>query len=321
MSAANRTGRRAIWAAHGVIDTAVLVAIILMMAIGSFALWDSGQVVKAAEAANYEIYDPHAVVPGHSFEELQAINPEVFAWLTVYGTHIDYPIEQGPNNMKYVSTNAEGAYSLSGGIFLDASENRDFSSFPSILYGHHMEKEAMFGEIGLFANKSYFDARRYGRLFYDGKDHGLEFFAFVQADAYDRSVFRINIQGLPERQAYLDALLAKALHTRDLQVVVQDQILLLSTCSDASTNGRDILVGRITDQLFDNPFLDESLRETRSSGVDTLASWWAQVPWLAKIFMISLLLLLIALVVWAVLKRKHRVNQAPHSAGEGKMPA
>ncbi|MCL2299178.1 MAG: class B sortase, partial [Firmicutes bacterium] len=137
----------------------VLLVILLLLAFGCYAMWDSKQVYQAAEAARYEIYKPTTEKGALSFKELQALNPEVFAWLTVYGTHIDYPVTQGTDNMKYINTNAQGQYSLSGSIFLDSGCARDFSCFPCILYGHHMERDTMFGEIGKFADESYFDAR------------------------------------------------------------------------------------------------------------------------------------------------------------------
>jgi len=253
---------KAIRAANEAVNLTVLLVVLLLFVFGSYAMWDSRQVYQAADAARYEIYKPTGEDGGLSFKELQAINPDVFAWLTVYGTHIDYPVEQGPDNMKYVNTNAEGQYSLSGAIFLDCNCERDFSCFPCILYGHHMEKSTMFGEIGSFADKAFFDARRYGMLYYDGQEHGLEFFAFVRADAYDNSVYRAKV-GEEARQAYLELLLSKALHTRDLQMTAADRIVLLSTCSASSTNGRDILVGRITDDTYDDPF---DMKDTDKSG-------------------------------------------------------
>jgi sortase B len=190
---------------------------------------------------------------GKSFAELQSINPEVIAWLTVYGTNIDYPVTQGKDNIKYVNTNAEGKSSLTGSIFLDQANNKDFSDFNNILYGHHMEKKAMFGEIGTFSDRTVFDGHRYGNLHVDGKDKGIEFFAFVHTDAYDSAVFSANVEG-EARQVYLDYLLEKALYKRDIPVSADDKIILLSTCSADSTNGRDILVGRITDKVFADPF-------------------------------------------------------------------
>ena len=227
----------------------VLMIIMLLAAFAGYALWDSSQIHRAADKSNYAAYKPTAENQGKSFKELQTINPEVFAWLSVYGTNIDYPVTQGQDNMKYVNTNAEGLYSLSGSIFLDCNNRNDFSDFNSILYGHHMAKKVMFGEIESFSVRSVFDSHKYGNLYYDGKDHGIEFFAFLHTDAYDSAVFTPAVQG-EQRIKYLDGLLEKAMYTRDIGVNAEDRIVLLSTCSSNSTNGRDILVGRITSATF-----------------------------------------------------------------------
>ena len=239
-------GKVTIKAINGIVDTLVLVIIVTLTSFAGYAIWDSNQLYQEADKSHYAAYKPSVEDEGQSFKQLQEINPEVFAWLTVYDTNIDYPVAQGPSNMKYVNTNAEGVYSMSGSIFLDSGNSKDFSDFNSIIYGHHMEKRMMFGEIGEFKGKEKFDAHRYGNLYFDEKDHGIEFFAFVHADAYDFSVFSPNVKG-ELKQKYLDGLLAKAIHTRDIGVTVDDRIVLLSTCSSNSTNGRDILVGIITD--------------------------------------------------------------------------
>ena len=242
-------GRKTIKITNGIVNNAVLAVIVTLMAFAGYALWDSNQLHSAADSSNYAVYKPTPANEGKSFLELQAINEEVFAWLTVYGTNIDYPVTQGPDNMKYVNTNAEGGYSLSGAIFLDYRNSRDFSDFNSIVYGHHMAKNVMFGELDKFADKDKFDSHKYGNLFFDGEDHGIEFFAFVHADAYDKTVFSANVRE-ENRGEYLDGLLAKATHIREIGVTVQDRVVLLSTCSSDSTNGRDILVGRITDETY-----------------------------------------------------------------------
>lgn len=197
---AKHIGKKMLKAANSIVNLAVLVAVLALFTFGCYALWDSGQVYNAANALQYEVYRPRAEDEGKSFAELRAINPEVFSWLTVYGTNIDYPVAQGENNRKYVNTNAQGEYSLSGSIFLDSGNANDFSNFNSVLYGHHMEKQAMFGEIGLFAEQGYFESRAYGNLYYGGQNHGLAFFAFLHVDAYDFSVFTPNIQGSASQQ-------------------------------------------------------------------------------------------------------------------------
>lgn len=238
---------RIIKCASSAINLALLAAITVLLAFAAYALWDSEQIYQVANKAQYSAYKPSAENKGKSFKELQAINGEIFAWLSVYDTNIDYPVAQGPDNIKYINTNAEGLYSLSGAIFLDCANSGGFTDFNSLLYGHHMEKKAMFGEIGYFADREVFDSHRYGNLFFDEEDHEIEFFAFVHTDAYDGDVFNANVKGESQRQAYIDDLLAKSIHKRDIEVTTDDHIILLSTCSSASTNGRDILVGRITE--------------------------------------------------------------------------
>ena len=297
--------KKAVRTANSLVNFAVLAAILLLLAFGCYALWDSNQVYNAANAAQYEIYKPTVENEGKTFQELQAINPEVFSWLTVYGTNIDYPVTQGGDNMKYVNKGAEGSYSLSGSIFLDCENSRDFSDFNSILFGHHMEQRAMFGDLELFSDKDYFDARRYGNLYYGGRDHGLEFFAFLHTDAYDTSVFTPGVSGKEARQAYLDGLLNKAAFTRDIGVAVKDRIVLLSTCSSQSTNGRDILVARITDELFNDAFKTTEINNTGTQPeADGQRSAWANIPawpWIALSF--PAVLIILSIVIYH--KRKH----------------
>jgi len=257
-------GRRAIRLASETVNMAVLATVMALFAFGCYAIWDSNQVYHEAAAVRYEDYKPAGAAGIGSFEGLQALNPEVVGWLTVYGTHIDYPVARSDDNMKYINTDATGKRSLSGSLFLDSRDSRDLADFASIIYGHHMDRQTMFGEITQFADKGYFDARRYGTLYFGGRQHGLEFFAFVDADAYDDTVYRFKITGRAERQAYLDTLTARAVNLRaDVRVGPDDRIVLLSTCSSGATNGRGILVGRITDTVHDDAFqTDTADRDT-----------------------------------------------------------
>jgi len=295
--------KRTIQIINSVVNYVVLVIIVALIAIASYALWDSEQLYAAASKSNYTAYKPTAANEGKSFKELQAINPEVFSWITVYGTHIDYPIAQGPDDMKYVNTNAEGKYSLSGSIFLDSENSRDFSDFNSIIYGHHMDKQAMFGEIGTFSDKKVFDSHQYGNLFFDGKDHGLEFFAFMHVDAYDSKIFWPNVNE-SGRQGYLDNLLANAMYTRDIGVTSGDHIVLLTTCSPSTTNGRDVLVARISNDVFENPFPSTSSTGDSLISIDSLGSFFKLIPLWTWLLLLILVLLLLLLLIFMLRRRK-----------------
>ena len=305
---AKEIGRKTIKCVNSAVNIIVLTIVLLLLAYAVYALWDSKQIHEAADKSHYEVYKPTEANEGKSFRELQDINPDVFAWLTVYGTNIDYPVTQGDNNMKYVNTNAEGAYSISGSIFLDCDNSNDFSDFNSILYGHHMEKEKMFGQIGDFSDKAVFDAHKYGNLYYGRKDHGVEFFAFIHTDAYDNLVFTPNVKGA-DRQVYLDYMLEKALYKRDIGITAEDRIVLLSTCSSSSTNGRDILAGRITDTVYEDSWTGAG------SGN---GEYWAMtgqgsgITKTIKTLTLLLILILAALIVLIVrkIRQKQKYNES-----------
>ena len=301
-------GRRSIRIANGFVNLFVLIVILQLLAFSCYAIWDSGQVHSAASARNYTLYKPTVENETASFEDLQALNPDVFAWLTVYGTNIDYPVVQGENNIRYINTNAKGGHSLSGAIFLDYRSGPNFVDFSSILYGHHMENQVMFGEIASFSNRNYFEARRYGMLYVDGEEYGLEFFAFVHADAYDFDVFRVGISEPEDKEAYLNLLMQMAAHTRpDIPVTVNDKIVLLSTCSPNSTNGRDILIAKITDTTYPDPFEAEETDNPRTIPmIDELSGFWIRTPQWMKIGMAVMLALLITLTVILIYTKQRR---------------
>ncbi|MBC5648050.1 class B sortase [Christensenella tenuis] len=303
--AAKRIGKKAVKIVDSIVNWMVLVAILLLVATACYAMWDSNLVYAEADAKQYEVYKP-AEEDTASFEELRDINREVFGWLTVYETKIDYPVVQGADNMKYVNTNARGEYSLSGAIFLDSGNRQDFADFNSILYGHHMEKQAMFGELGNFAEESFFLNHPHGNLFYEGKDHGLEFFAFVHTDVYDALTFTSNIQGEEAQRDYLDMLLTQAIHTREVDVDIQDRIVLLSTCSLDTTNGRDILAAKISDEVFADRFTSE-ITEGEHIRAETQQGFLSRVPVWGWVLAGTVLLALI-IVIYIHRKRSKRGN-------------
>jgi len=293
-----RLGRNGIRLLDSIIDLMVLLLFLTVIAFGGYALWDSGQLYQEAGAEGYEQYKP---VAGDSltFAQLREINPDVFGWLTVYGTNIDYPLVQGEDNVTYVNTSVTGESLLSGSIFLDHRNRQDLSDFNSIIYGHHMDRQVMFGEIGEFSDEAYFEEHRYGNLYVDEQDYGIEFFAFLQVDAYDSRIYTPAIEGETDRQGYLGYLLVKAKYTRPVSVGPSDHLILLSTCTSDATNGRHILVGKLSTTVYDDPFRKETAWGT---GGRSLWEGLGQIP----VWLWAVLLLIAGLFLVTVKRRKGR---------------
>ena len=295
-------GKKIIKVMDSTVNFTVLVVLLLLLVIGVYAMWDSKQIYEAASSQVYEMYKP-TKEESLSFEELKKFNSDVIAWLEVYGTTIDYPVLQAEDNNKYLNKDVMGKYSLSGSLFLDYQNAPDFSDFNSIIFGHHMDKAVMFGGIDRFTDKDYFEKHRYGNLFFEGKNHGVEFFAFLEVDAYDYTIYRVAVPD-NAREEYLENLLEKATYTRNTGAIIEENIVLLSTCTSESTNGRHILVGRITDEVYQNEFIEEQ-EVNKGVGADQRIGLFERIPIIVwVIFVIVLFIFLLSL--YSERKRKVR---------------
>lgn len=233
-----------------VLDRVIVLLLITALLYSGFGLWDTYQIYKGAGVDSELLKYKPELGDGDNptLAQLHEINPDVCAWLTVDGTNIDYPVVQGRTNMDYINKNVYGEFSLSGSVFLDSRNARDFSDQYSLLYAHHIQGKVMFGQLPEFMEKAYFDSHTSGILFLPGRTLRIEFFACIYTDAYDAVAFNPAAVGGGESEArFLSYLKREAVQYRDIDVSASDRIIGLSTCSEASTNGRVLLFGRLAE--------------------------------------------------------------------------
>lgn len=238
-----KRARKLIRFASRAIDHLVILFLVLMLMTGAYAVWDTQQMLTAADAGQYALYRPEPDAP-LSFEELRAINPEVIAWLHIDHTGIDYPVLHAADNRKYLSMDAFGKPSGGGSIFLDYRNQPDFTDFNNLLHGHFMAGGRMFGDLARFEQQDFFEQNHTGSLYLDGCEYPLEIVAFIATAASDHSVFCPPLQEREEQEQFLDHLLAIAEFSRDFERDTNDRYLLLSTCNFDETDGRHILLAR-----------------------------------------------------------------------------
>lgn len=189
-----------------------------------------------------------------SFEELQIINPDVKAWITLYGTGVDFPVVYSKEQNYYLFRDAKGLRSMVGSIYIDSRCTPDFSDYNTILYGHHMEAHAMFGDLSLFKDKKFFDSHEYGNLFFNGQNHGLKILGYIKTQEGDPQVYKTNIEGSVEKSTFYNDLKSKSRLWRNAYYDFSENLVLLSTCASETTEGRTVLVTALTDEVFENPY-------------------------------------------------------------------
>lgn len=286
-----------------VIDFIIIAMVVLIALIGIYALWDSKQVFAEASSARYEVYRP-VENDTKSFEELQALNTDVFAWICEYGTKIDYPVVQGEDNFCYINKSVEGTYSLSGAIFLDFRNQKDFTDPVSIIYGHHMDQDAMFGDVDQFVKDGYLQEHPYGSLYVNGKTMGLENIAYMETDAYDHMIYDLT-KSTADVLRYVDQ---KASQKRPVEVGADDRIVILSTCAVSYTDARQLLIAKLTDTAQENPFpAEEENRKTTHMEVPMLKGEWHQAPvFLWWLILVLAVIIIVGMIIKAYRRRKMR---------------
>lgn len=80
------------------------------------------------------------------FKELKAQNPDIYAWLYIPGTDINYPVCQSTNDVYYLTHNTQGQLDANGALYTESKYNtRTFQDAVTVIYGHNMRSGKMFG--------------------------------------------------------------------------------------------------------------------------------------------------------------------------------
>lgn len=185
-----------------------------------------------------------------SASELASINEDYRAWLTLYDTNIDYPVMQGKDDLWYASHDIYGKTSLTGAIYLAASNSGDFSDAYNLTYGHHMDNRAMFGGIDLYAEGDYIDTHRRGILVTSDKVYDLDVFALIETSAYDDDVYVVSGKDIDD---VLSTIRRKHVVMRIDRARGAKKILAMSTCESSETNGRRVLFAVMTERDLTTP--------------------------------------------------------------------
>lgn len=91
-----------------------------------------------------------------NLSELYAQNNDLFAWIYIEGTKVDYPVMHTPENPeKYLRRNFDAKYSYSGVPFMDGRCSADSDNY--IIYGHNMKNGTMFSDIIDYEDKAFRD--------------------------------------------------------------------------------------------------------------------------------------------------------------------
>jgi sortase B len=182
------------------------------------------------------------------WDELREVNDEIYAWIYVPGTEVDYPVLQSQKNGEdyYLNHNLDGSSGYPGCIYTQALNSMDFTDFVTVLYGHNMKDGTMFKSLHNYSDEDFFDTNRYIYIYTPEKTFVYEIFAAVKFN--DRNILKnYDMSSENDRADFINDLYGNRDMTdminKDISVTTDSKIITLSTCLDNSSNNRWLVNG------------------------------------------------------------------------------
>lgn len=183
---------------------------------------------------------------------LRQINDDLYGWISVDGTTINYPIVQGDDNDYYLDHAYTGDFLPNGSIFVDYRNNTSITkNYNTVIYGHNITSGAMFHDVAKFFKDEYFDGV-YINIYTDDGIYVYEPFS-VYETRYDYNYFRTGFRSAEEFIAFAEevrdnsAMKSKA----DMTFTEKDRILTLSTCTNGAYYARYALHAKLVKTILD----------------------------------------------------------------------
>ncbi len=146
-----------------IILIAVAVIIGCAVYIGSMFLNEHSAKVSYGEIADIALESVDAEDNGTAsspvdLEVLHEINSDVYAWIRVPGTHVDYPIAQSTiSDNYYLHRSIYKRYLFAGMIYTQSCNNKNFKDPVTVIYGHNMRSTTMFSSLHYFEDSTFFE--------------------------------------------------------------------------------------------------------------------------------------------------------------------
>lgn len=184
------------------------------------------------------------------FKSLEKKNDEIYAWIKVPGTKVNYPIVQSRTNdsfyLKHSAT--DKSYSSSGAIYTQSMNNKNFTDRVTLIYGHNGYGDTYFTTLHRFEKQDFFEKHKKFVIYtpnekltyrivsafkYDDR-HIMNSFDFHDDDIFKEFIDMIQNPTSANKNV------AKAL---DKEITIDDNIVVLSTCFTGQKSNRYLVCG------------------------------------------------------------------------------
>lgn len=188
------------------------------------------------------------------FEGLWEVNPEIYAWLRVPDTNIDYPVLQHMEDDQsyYLTRDIYGKSNQAGSIYTEYYNSKDFQEPNTVLYGHNMKNGSMFHNVRYFADREYFDGHEELYIYLPDKILKYQIIACYEYDDrhllgsfdfHDEAIFAEYLEEIMNPRSMY------AMIREGVELTTEDKLVTLSTCVANKPNNRRLLQAVLVEEI------------------------------------------------------------------------
>ena len=185
-----------------------------------------------------------------AYAPLYAQNPDLFGWIEIADTVVNYPVMHTPEDPEFYLHRAyDGTSAYSGVPFLGGDCFLGCGNY--IVYGHNMKNGTQFATIPKYSSEAFWREHptiRFDTLYETGLYDVVAAFYSQAYSANAVGVFRYyqftDLRDEERFEEYAAQVKKASLYDTGIELEYGDQLLTLSTCEYHRTNGRFVVVAK-----------------------------------------------------------------------------
>ncbi|MDE7222891.1 MAG: class B sortase [Acetatifactor sp.] len=178
-------------------------------------------------------YDiPNKAVDIEALQESE--NGDIYAWIIVPGTVIDYPVLQHPEQLDYyLDHNVDNSKGYPGCIYSQNLNSKEWDDPNTVLYGHNMKNGSMFAGLHYYEDPEFLEENQYIYIFTQNYVRVYHIFGayeydnrhlLLAMDTTDPAAFAKYLVDVRNLKGIRDNFL------EEVPVSIEDNVLTLETC-------------------------------------------------------------------------------------------
>ena len=177
------------------------------------------------------------------FSKLLLQNGDVVGWIYCENTPINYPVLKSDDYDDYLRRLMNGERNTAGSIFMDYNSNADLSSLNTIIYGHNMRNDTMFGTLDGYKDQAYYEAHPTLWFLTPNGDYKIEVISGYKTPS-DSEAYA-DIMSQETLQEYIAEILTKSTFRTKADTSNIERVITLSTCVRGEDDFRYVLIGKL----------------------------------------------------------------------------